>query len=145
MRSIDVFLRRGAIYLHPYSQTTEGAWIAAPPFIRLEWDDHDLRAKLNEAVPRLLGESRRGVPHPAEWNVAEPLYRLAGVKSWREFVAGGCLSLGIEEREDGVYLVPQENRGAKGGFVDYAEPILCSHIELSDWKGLLTKAFALCK
>jgi len=145
MRIAAVFLRQGVLYLHPESQTTEGAWIAAPPFLRFDWDDLDTSKKLNEAVPEVLAESRQGVPHPTDWNVGHPLYRLAGVKSWRKFVAEGCKSMRIEGRDEGVYVIPQENRGAKGGFVDCAEPILCSEAESSDWRMLLAKAFRLCK
>jgi len=145
MRIAAIFLRCKALYLHAQSQTTEGAWIAAPPFIKFGWDDRDLAAKLGRIVPQVLSESRQGVPHPTKWNLAEPLYQLAGVKSWRQFVAGGCQRVRIEDRDGAVYLVPQENRGAKGGFVDCAEPILCSQTELSDWRMLLTKAFGFCK
>jgi hypothetical protein len=67
------------------------------------------------------------------------------VKSWGQFVADNCKNVRIEKCDDDVYLVPQENYGAKGGFSDCAEPILCSESDHADWKSLLTRAFALCK
>lgn len=147
MKRASMFLRRGTVYLRPMSQTTVGAWITAPPYLSVSLNDSDAGKKLNLAATRVLAESQKGIPHPDDWDQIslETLYRLAGVKSWREFMGAGCKLVAVEARDDGVYLTPQENRGPKGGFVDCVEPFLCSEAELSDWKTLLMKAFALCK
>lgn len=145
MKMASVYLRKGILYLHANSQTSVGAWISAPPFLSVGWGDPDVSAKVNGAVSRVLEESRQGVPHPTEWDLGGPLYQLAGVRSWGEFATGDCKLVRVEGRVDGIYVVPQTNCGPRGGFEDCAEPILCSEAELSDWKTLLMKAFALCK
>ncbi len=147
MKIIDVFLRRGIVYLHPMSQTTVGAWIPSPPYLSVSWNEKDSGQRLNKAVAEVLIGSQQGVPHPEDWDTIsrEPLFPLAGVKLWRDFLGAGCKLVAVESRDDGVYLIPQENRGMKGGFVDCAEPILCTPRDLSDWKTLLATAFKLCK
>ncbi len=143
MRMAAAYFRCGVVYLHSESITTEGVRIFSPPFVRVDWDDPDVRGKLNKAVASVIDGCREEVPHPTVWNLADPLYRLAGVKSWGAFVSRGCKGLRIEEESNRILLVPQEN--SKGGFSDCAEPIPCSEAELSDWKSLLEKAFRQCK
>ena len=147
MKMASVFLRRGVFYLQSESCTTEGVWIGGPPIFRVDRNEPDLSRKLSDAVSEVLARSREEVPHPTDWSevTPKPLYELAAVKSWAQFVSGDCRCIRIEVSDNMVRLFPEENRGAKGGFVDCGEPILASAADLSDWENLLAKGFALCK
>jgi hypothetical protein len=150
MKQAYVFLRSNMAYIHAMSQTTQGAWIRWPPFLKIAWNDGDANQKLNEVMSQVLDGSRRGVPHPVDWSVADAdgFYKLAHVKSWRQFVADDCKLVEIEMGNEGIRLLPQEKRDknrASVHFVDYGEPIMCTQVAGLDWKSLLSMAFDRCK
>lgn len=73
---------------------------------------------LGEAVLRALAAARNDIPHPlpSEWSaLAKPLYKAAGVKSWATFVKG-ALFCNIREEGGNLYIEPNRNLGARGGF-----------------------------
>jgi hypothetical protein len=150
MKMASVFLRKNMIYLHAYSQTTQGAWIRWPPFFRIGWNDADINNKLNELLPKVFEGSQEGVPHPTDWEVSDNdgFYQIANVKTWRQFLFGDCKSIDIEVRDEGVYILPNEKRDqgkTSVYFVPCGDPIICNKLQKPDWHYLLTKAFERCK
>ena len=107
--------------------TTDGVWIGSPPLLKLELQSTAIA--IGEAALQALNASQVGVPHPKQdqWKeVAAPLLRLAGVKSWKPFMIDAqCLSLTSDR--DLLKLIPYQNLGQKDGFV----PVPEKTIELS--------------
>ena len=109
MRSAAVHRRRDKYLLNPYSRTTAGLWIVAPPFSALDGSsDED---QVGESVVRTMSHSQDNVPHPTDWSsLSRPLYELAGVKSWRKFLEG-CELCDVEEDDGTIEVSGWRNTG----------------------------------
>jgi hypothetical protein len=148
MKMASVFLRNNIVYLHAYSQTTQGAWIRWPPFLKVAWNDMDINDKLNELLQNVLEGSQKGVPHPMDWDLDDGFFQLANVKSWRQFAGGDCKLVDIELRTEDIRIISHEKRDKRlqsVNFVPYGDPITCRQTGRLDWKFWLSMAFERCK
>lgn len=100
--------------IHPYSQTTDGVWIAWDPVVTLgvAQENSAFGAALIEALDRSLV----GVPHPKDWStVGRSLLAIRGVRSWRNLYRYAT-SIEIEERDNGAIALQPTRRMLGGGF-----------------------------
>jgi hypothetical protein len=114
-RCANVYERGDRTYVDASSITTGGVWVASPPFIVV---DAAVSAQVGAAVAGALAGSKAGFPHPARsgWDkLEEPLYELAGVRTWAQFVRGSRYCL-VEAVGGVLRLIPSINRGARDGF-----------------------------
>lgn len=111
-----VFRRKDKLFLHADSRTVIGAWISTPPFLSV--DVNDTNTTKGRAMREALDGSTGDVPHPTDFDaLLQPVYELAGVKSWASFVKGvSCCRLSEEGAvvhvtpwvENAGGLVPEE-------------------------------------
>jgi hypothetical protein len=135
-------LRRSKVYLHPYSQTTEGFWIFSDPVLVMEPTDRNAGALIRS----VLLASKTSVPHPTSWkDLTAPLLRAASVKSFDALVRGAKT---VELYFDGelVKYVPTRNAGPGQAFLHMPEKSLASPIQDEEVLGsTLSAAFELCE
>jgi len=143
MKMCSVFLRRGVVYVHANSQTS-GPWIAGPPFITFDWSTHDIGRRILDAVSAALEGSLEGLACPTQWDQSLPLFRLANVKSWREFTRGDCKLVHIQSDGGRIIVVPQRKSEANGAFAPEGQPTEYPLDEITDWKAVLADAFERC-
>lgn len=116
--SSQIFRREDRFIVHSQSKTTVGVWIACDPFITLPMDMPN--EGLGKAVLAGLEHSVESVPHPNRSElrkIASPLLKAAAVRSWKAFCYNTIL-VAARQRGQNIFLVPYENRGSKGGFVE---------------------------
>jgi hypothetical protein len=115
MRAALVYERGEHVYVTSESQTLDEFWIASPPFIVRESADLD-DEELARLVLAALAESEQRVPTPpAATNPLSPVLRLAGVKSFAEFMRGAkAVRASAVDLE--IEITPMRNAGARGGF-----------------------------
>jgi hypothetical protein len=115
MKMATVYLRRGRIFVHASSRTTEGVWISSEPYetLAITCSDEELGAIAKVA----LENSRGGVPHPRDWKtLLEKFLQQAGVKSWSTFVKGATCA-DIKDNGEHITVTPMKNLGPKEGFL----------------------------
>jgi hypothetical protein len=103
-----VYRRHGNLYLHADSSTNTALWISTAPFllVRTEVD-----RQLGEAVRKALEGSKENLPLPdSTIDLLRPVYELAGVDSWRAFVAGTVCCRVIEDGQV-ITVIPSKKRG----------------------------------
>jgi hypothetical protein len=120
MKAATVFKRGDVFYVHSESKTTEGVWIATPPFTEIR-AEATASAK-GDAVRDALDASKESVPHPtSHGGVVDRLLELAGVKSWAVFASNSaCVTVEFDGEQ--LRLIPNRNFGPTGAF----EPILAN-------------------
>ena len=117
MFSAKAYRRSGKWYFHAENKTTDGVWIASPPFLHSDGDSFHL----GSCAKCALAHSAEGVVHPTEWkHIFTPMLDLAGVKSWNIFARGAEL-VGIEMEGHTIKLTPHRNLGPKEGFDPVAD------------------------
>jgi hypothetical protein len=142
MKKAAAFLRKGKIFLHPYSRTTQGFWIFSLPVVVADENDEDLGGKLLT----ILSNSAESVPHPATWKgLTDPLLKAAGVRSFASFTkfANG---VDITRDEDGVItFMPTKNGGPRNAFLHLDDKLIRSSAAEEDLESALRAAFAACE
>jgi hypothetical protein len=150
MKMASVYLRKSIIYIHAESYTTEGALIRWPPFFKIAWNDLEINNRLNELLPKVFDGSQKGVPHPTDWEDKnnDGFYELANVRTWRQFVTGDCILVGIDLKDDEIKIFPYEKHDMGKPSVNFSRcgyPITCRQTGRLDWKFWLSMAFERCK
>lgn len=117
IRIASVYFFQGRALVHALGRTSRGAWIPVGAIRALPGDP---LAGVATALLAALGESRQGLPDPADGvALLEPLLEASGARKWPDFLkAATCL--GLEQRGELLSLVPTRNLGEEGGF----EPLL---------------------
>jgi len=115
MRAAVVYARGEQVYVTSESQTLDEFWIASPPVTA-----HAAADLGDEELARLvltaLAESELRVPTPSiATNPLSPVLRLAGVKSFAEFMRG-ARAVRVVVVDDEIEITPMRNGGARGGF-----------------------------
>jgi hypothetical protein len=144
MKSATIYLKAGALYFHGSSKTTDGVWIATPPFLRLE--AKAAPAEKGIAAIEALDASKDGVPHPTNWKrVISPLLELAKVKSWST-LAKGAICLTLESDGEQLKVIPNQFLGPTEGFEPVAEGAVTIAISSSadEIGSVLEKALTGC-
>ena len=113
------YKRPDGFYFSSSSLTTDGVWLASPPYLKLPLDCAP--AALGDAVIQVIQASRTTprVPHPDNWDEFErdcPLLQLAGVPSWNAFEKN-AKSCGLQSDGEGIQMSPQRSAGRNQGFV----------------------------
>lgn len=109
-----LYVRRGHAYVTPESLTTDGFWVASPPFSKSDSDAPS--AELANLLLNALEASRCGVPTPpVSENPFARVLELAGVRSFGTFMKG-ARAVRLSSDGETVTLTPMRNAGAKGGF-----------------------------
>jgi hypothetical protein len=111
LKRARAFERRGVIYLHLSSRTSSWIYMATPPFLAVAQQD---REKLAEAVRTVLAASQSPIDEPPD-DVMDPLYAMAGVRTWAAFMKGARL-LKLAKKGGMIELQPCRN----GAVVTYA-------------------------
>jgi len=143
-KSAAAYKRKSGFLFHSDSETTDGVWIASPPFISL--DDKTSVIELGETILKVISSSKTNVEHPTDWkSINKNLFDLAGVKSLSSFMNRiQCCT--IEELDGIISVIPNRNLGAKEGFVPINEKkiMLKSISNLEDIGKALLNGFDLC-
>ena len=106
------YLRSGKIYLHPYSRTVKGFYIACEPILVTSESDETL----GEQVLQILAKSTENIPHSESlrtsdsWNSIKALVRAAGVRSYEAF-ADSDKGVGVRLDDADVVFTPTLNGG----------------------------------
>lgn len=119
MRTIVVSRFRGRIFVQSYAISTAGVCIATE-FIETMPSDISPN-ELAVSARRMFSHSISGVPHPTDFKkVAEPLLKVAGVKSWATF-GNNSDSCSVSEIDGSYEIIPErkfKRQGAKTGVVE---------------------------
>jgi hypothetical protein len=114
MKRATIYWRKKQFLIHSSSRTTDGVWIIWSPCLAVPEASDD--SELKQAIRTTLDASRMGVPHPQVWRgLLDPLFALAGVKTWNAF-SNGASCMEVEEVGSRVLLIPMKNLGAQEGF-----------------------------
>jgi hypothetical protein len=142
MKKAAAFLRKGKIFLHPYSRTTQGFWVFSLPVVAADESDKDIGSKLLTT----LSNSAESVPHPATWKgLTDPLLKAAGVRSFDSFTKFAS-GVDITRDEDGaVTLMPTKNGGPRNAFLHLDDKLIRSSAAEEDLEIALKAAFAACE
>jgi len=141
VRKAAAFTRDHIIYLHPYSQTTQGFWIFSLPVLVTSVDDADLGKKLL----MVLSQSVDGVSHPKTWSgLTDPLAKAARVRSFDAF-ARSAKSVDVSLDESCLVFTPTKNGGPKRAFLHLNDKaIRCQRSDAQATSALLA-AFDACE
>ena len=121
IKATAIYERKGVYLFHSQSKTTAGVWLATEPFLRLETNcSSDDRAV---AALKALASSKESIPHPMPpVSRFQPMYELAKVKSWGQFIKGSRL-VSIRMDRDKMLVKPYRNKGGKEGFQETGQPV----------------------
>jgi hypothetical protein len=140
MKHASAYLRKGKIFLSPFSKTTKGFLIRWEPIVLTSEDD----AELGRKVLWVLSQSTVNVPHPESWmGRSDLMAKAAGVRSYEAF-ADLAKCVGIAQNDDGVVLTPSKNGGPRKRFLFLKNKIRCQPIEEEVTQALKT-AFDACE
>jgi hypothetical protein len=139
MKHASAYLRKGKIFLSPFSKTTKGFLIRWEPIVVTSEDD----AQLGRKVLLVLSKSIVNVPHPESWEGPDPLANAAGVRSYEAF-ADLAKCVGIAQNDDEVVLTPSKNGGPRKRFLFLKNKIRCQPVEEEVTRALKT-AFDACE
>lgn len=111
MKRARVYRRGPRLFFHAVSQTLDGVFVIAPPFVKAEVDAAE--TFLGETLARALQASRSSArdPGPA---AKETFLDLSRSRSWTTFLRG-TLVCDVEKDRDGVRFFPARN-GARRPF-----------------------------
>jgi hypothetical protein len=141
VKKAAAFMRDGAIYLHPYSQTTQGFWIFSLPVLVTSTED----AGIGEKLLMVLSQSVDGVSHPKTWKgLTDPLLKAARVKSFDAF-AKSAKSVDISLDESGLMFTPTLNGGPKRAFLHLNDRATRCQPSEADAMHALLDAFEACE
>jgi hypothetical protein len=119
MRMINVYEKKGRLYVRSCARTTTGLWIDHGPVLTVASDAPAVEIGL--IVERAIENSVSDVPHPASPRlVSEPLLLAAGVRTFGAFARGAKL-VSVSHDENGVGVTPKRNGGSSEGFVNVPE------------------------
>jgi hypothetical protein len=140
VKKAAAFQRAGKIFMHPYSETTQGFWIFSEPVAVAQAADNRLGAELLA----ILSKSETRIPHPASWKgLTAPLLKAAGARSFDEFAR---LARSVDAYLEGglVTLTPTTNGGPGASFLHANErAIRCRAVD-DELTKALTMAFEAC-
>lgn len=105
MKRARVYQRGPRLLFHAVSETTEGAFVIAPPFVKAEVDAAE--TFLGETLARTLEASRLGARDPGPAG-RQAFLDLSRSKSWTSFMRD-TLVCDVEKDRDGVRLFPARN------------------------------------
>lgn len=110
----SVFLRGGHLIINTQNEAVTGVLIASNHVFVLA--ENDTKENIGLMILKALALSKR-VPHPKAWkNIGTPLFKAAGVRSWKKF-ADGTKYVNVMMQDNKITLCPYHNRGTKDGFV----------------------------
>jgi hypothetical protein len=132
MKAATAYERRGMVFVHSLSRTTEGIWILCDPVLALNGGG---RAAIGKGIKDCLAASVDGVKHPQAFgSLFASVLKLAKSRSYKEFVRGAkCVE--IFEENECIKLFSTKNMGADEGFVQSGMVKECfdnSHIALGE-------------
>jgi hypothetical protein len=140
MKHASAYLRKGKIYLSPFSKTTKGFLVRWEPIVVTS--EHD--AELGMKVLLVLSQSTVNVPHPESWvGRYDLMAKAAGVRSYEAF-ADLAKCVGIVQDDDGLVLTPSKNGGPRKRFLFLKSKIRCQPVEGEVTQALKT-AFDACE
>jgi hypothetical protein len=142
----SVYKKEQQYFVASMSQTTSRVWLGGSATVLSEPIDD---AVMGRAVLGALASSRVGIPHPRpqEWPAHEKEFlKEVGAKTWAQFSRGALFSCIWLEGQT-LTFVPEENRGARGGFVPIEGAAFQLQLDAGPSEiGLaLRKAFALSR
>ncbi len=105
MRRARVYRRGPRLFFHSVSKTPEGAWVIAPPFIKLEASQE--HSFLGETLFRVLDASRSGARDLGD-EARTPLLELARARTWTVFMKDTFVC-DVEKTEDEIRFFPAKN------------------------------------
>jgi hypothetical protein len=145
MKRSVAYLRTEKIFLHPFSRTIKGFWIACEPILVTCESDKGL----GEQVLRTLAKSTENVPDPESlatsdsWNSIKALVKAAGVRSYEAFAdSAQCVGIMLDDKD--VVFTPTMNGGPRRRFLNLKTKIRCQLIEAEVAASLIT-AFEACE
>lgn len=139
MKAATAYERRGMIFVHSLSRTTEGIWILCDPVLALNADD---TLGAGKAVMDCLSSSVVGVKHPQSFgNVFLPVLKMAKTKSYKDFVRGAKC---VEIFGDGgrIKLFLTKNMGVDEGFMQLGVVKECAQCSDREVGEALSSAFS---
>jgi len=145
VKSAAAYLRADKIYLHPYSRTIKGFWIAREPIVVTSENDKSL----GEQVLQILGRSTENIPDPESlatsdsWSSIRALVKAAGVRSYEAF-ADFAKCVGVSLDQTGVDFTPTRNGGPRKRFLYLKNKIRCQPVE-AEVARALREAFDACE
>lgn len=112
-----VFSRLGKAYVHSGDRTVSGFWVVGSLVETVNATPDEIDA----SVRRCLLSSHIDVPDPPRnYNGFKEILSAAGQKTWGIFMSGTkCVH--VDASDEGVFVVPTVNAGAKEGFVRLVE------------------------
>jgi hypothetical protein len=140
MKHASAYLRKGQIFLSPFSKMTKGFMVRWEPVVVTGEDDPELGRK----VLWILSRSIENVPHPDSWvGRSNALAKAAGVRSYEAF-ADLAKCVGIGQDDEGVVLTPTRNGGRGNRFLGLKTEICCRPDD-KDVAQALRQAFEACE
>jgi hypothetical protein len=140
MKHAQAYLRKGKIFLSPFSKTTKGFLVRWEPIVVSSEDDAELGMK----VLWVLSQSTVNVPHPESWvGRSDLMAKAAGVRSYEAF-ADLAKCVGIVQDDDELVLTPSKNGGPRKRFLFLKSKIRCQPVEGEVTQALKT-AFDACE
>lgn len=139
MKRTRVYRRGPRLFFHSVSRTVEGAWVIAPPFIKLETSQEE--SFLGETLLRVLDASRSGARDLGD-EARQPLLELARARTWTVFMKD-TLVCDVEKSEDEIRFFPAKS-ASRRPLVPEGEPKLSIPADSSPFGvgTALRKAFA---
>ena len=105
MKRARVYRRGPRLFFHSVSKTAEGAWVIAPPFIKLEASQEE--SFLGETLFRVLEASRSGARDLGD-EARTPLLELARARTWTVFMKDTFVC-DVEKTENEIRFFPAKN------------------------------------
>jgi hypothetical protein len=139
MQKANAYEWRGRIFVHAFSRTSgDGPWVLSPPVLAADSRDP---AALGRAILSALAGSKKGVPHPSNWDdLSAPLMKLTGAKS-RSAFDRSARSVGIKYQDGHVTFTPKRNFGVMHGFKTLEGKVRISLPDVTELGATLLAAF----
>jgi hypothetical protein len=140
MKDASAYLRKGQIFLRPFSKTTKGLLVAWDPLVISSEEDPEL----GKMVLWVLSQSTVEVPHPETFGLrSRAMAKAAGVRSYEAFAdLAKCVS--IVQRDDEVIFTPTRNGGRGERFLHLKTKIRCRPVQPEVAQALM-QAFEACE
>ena len=119
MKSVTINCFKGRVIIEPYTKTTAGVLIGtgAIDVVPIEIPHEELGVMVRRALARTFPV----VPHPTDFsNLADPVLKIAGVKSWSAFSKNSS-TCSISTDNEHYEIVPYRKFGKRGGEVGIVE------------------------
>ena len=141
VKKAAAFQRGGNIFMHPYSETTQGFWIFSDPVLVVRDTDPAIASQLLDA----LSKSAKNVTHPTSWKgLTAPLLRAAGVRSFDAFTKS-AKGVDVCLEGDCIMFTPTSNGGPKKAFLHLNHKVIRCRATEAEVTGALRAAFDACE